>query len=177
MLHIKRPVTEVTVEWEKIFWAKIRAKLPFFFVRKCHVASGTLSGQGPRGYTTEHRINLIRGTKHDPLCSVGARAGPEQNAWVDLFFSNQSLLFCVSLKVIYTTLPSHLVTKGPQYWLQEAEKSTPGLTLSYPLGTSQVTGTWPDDPAEEFISGCQCVAVRSLFFFFSASVFSTIKWK
>ena len=52
----------------------------FFFVHKCHVASGTLSGQGPRGYTTEHRINLIRGTKHDPLCSVGGRAGPEQNA-------------------------------------------------------------------------------------------------
>ena len=78
----------------------------------------------------------------------------------------------LSLKVIYTTLPSHLVTKGPQYWLQEVEKSTPGLTLSYPLGTSQVTDTCPDDPAEEFTSGRQCLAVRLLCLFFFQPQFS-----
>ena len=56
------------------------SQIAISFLRKCHVASGTLSGPGPHGYTMEHRINLIRGTKHDRLCSVGGRAGPEQNA-------------------------------------------------------------------------------------------------
>lgn len=160
--------------WENIL-SPNTCQIAVSFLRKCHVASGTLSSHGAHGYTTEQGINSIGGTKHDSLCSVGGRSDPGPKC-LSRFFLQQT-----TTSHFFSVFPLRSFTPpSPPIWLQETNKSSPSLSvklsvLVHPLGTSQVTDSWSDDPSEEFIRGCQCLAVRSLFFL--ASVFSTVKWK